>query len=120
MRLHGAVEDWWEVAGRTLPYANYWHVKNYTRDEDARHRGVVTSPRTWRWDSSTTARRRSAGSACFQGVICTEHYGGDGLSISAANREYLRTRILPRPRVRLPGASRRSDSSFRTLKEPVR
>ena len=31
----------------------------------------------------------------FQGVICTEHYGGDGLSVSATNREYLR-RVLPR------------------------
>ena len=34
--------------------------------------------------------------AGFQGVICTEHYGGDGLSMSAANRDYLRGRILPR------------------------
>jgi hypothetical protein len=32
----------------------------------------------------------------FQGVITTEHYGGDGLSVCAANQEYLRGRILPR------------------------
>ena len=31
----------------------------------------------------------------FRGAFCTEHYGGDGLSVSATNREYLR-RILPK------------------------
>ena len=32
----------------------------------------------------------------FQGVICTEHYGGDGLSISATNQSYLREKLLPK------------------------
>lgn len=30
----------------------------------------------------------------FQGMLCCEHYGGDGLSVSATNQAYLR-RILP-------------------------
>jgi hypothetical protein len=26
----------------------------------------------------------------YRGAFCTEHYGGDGLSVSARNRDYLR------------------------------
>jgi hypothetical protein len=33
--------------------------------------------------------------AGFRGVFLTEHYGGDGLSVTATNREYLR-RVLPK------------------------
>ena len=39
---------------------------------------------------------RYAISVGYQGVICTEHYGGDGLSVSASNQAYLREKILPR------------------------
>jgi sugar phosphate isomerase/epimerase len=35
IRLHRPIEDWREMHAKTLPYANYWHVKNYTRDEAA-------------------------------------------------------------------------------------
>ena len=34
VRLHRPVEDWRVLVHETLPYANYWHVKNYFRDED--------------------------------------------------------------------------------------
>ncbi len=34
IRLHRPIEDWRVMAEATLPYANYWHVKNYQRDED--------------------------------------------------------------------------------------
>lgn len=97
IRLHEPIEDWREVARRTLPYANYWHVKNYTRDEDA-GTGAVTSSPTY-LESGLIDYRSAMQWAIdggFQGVICTEHYGGDGLSMSAANRDYLRSRILPR------------------------
>ncbi|MET0813406.1 MAG: TIM barrel protein, partial [Microbacterium sp.] len=30
IRLHEPVEDWRAIAETTLPYANFWHVKNYT------------------------------------------------------------------------------------------
>ena len=44
--------------------------------------------------------------AGFQGVLCVENYGGDGLSVCATNRDYLRRHILPkRPGYRL-GRSR--------------
>ncbi len=97
IRLHEPIEDWREIARQTLPYANYWHVKNYTRDEDA-VTGAVTSSPTY-LESGLIDYRSAlqwAIEAGFQGVICTEHYGGDGLSMSAANRDYLRDRILPR------------------------
>jgi hypothetical protein len=38
---------------------------------------------------------RMAVDAGFDGPITAEHYGGDGLSVSALNRDYLR-RIMPR------------------------
>jgi sugar phosphate isomerase/epimerase len=97
IRLHEPIEDWREVARKTLPYANYWHVKNYTRDEDATTGMFATSPTYL--ESGLIDYRSAVGWAIdggFQGVICTEHYGGDGLSMSAANRDYLRSRILPR------------------------
>lgn len=97
IRLHEPIEDWREVARQTLPYANYWHVKNYTRDEDAATGVISTSPTYL--ESGLIDYRSAVEWAIdggFQGVICTEHYGGDGLSMSAANRDYLRGRILPR------------------------
>ena len=97
IRLHEPIEDWRDVARQTLPYANYWHVKNYTRDEDAASGVIATSPTYL--ESGLIDYRSAVGWAIdggFQGVICTEHYGGDGLSMSAANRDYLRGRILPR------------------------
>lgn len=36
---------------------------------------------------------RSAIQSGYRGAFCCEHYGGDGLAVSAANREYLR-RVL--------------------------
>ena len=78
VRLHEPIEDWREVARQTLPYANYWHVKNYTRDEDAATGVIATSPTLSRERAHRLPDRRRAGrsTAGFQGVICTEHYGG--------------------------------------------
>ena len=32
----------------------------------------------------------------FQGILCTEHYGGDGLCVTASNQDYLRRHVLPK------------------------
>lgn len=106
IRLHEPVEDWRAIAEATMPYANFWHVKNYTRDEDAAAGLYSTVPTSLElgvvnYREAVKIALRSG----FQGVICTEHYGGDGLSVSATNREYLRDRVLPR-REYTPGASR--------------
>ncbi len=97
IRLHEPVESWLEIAEATMPYANFWHVKNYHRDEDPRTGSVTTTP-SYLEDGVVNYRAvvRVALESGFQGVICTEHYGGDGLSMSAANRDYLRSRVLPR------------------------
>jgi sugar phosphate isomerase/epimerase len=95
VRLHRTIEDWREIAKATLPYTNYWHVKNYARDENPATGAVFTVPAPM--ESGFVNYRELIGLAVslgFQGVLCTEHYGGDGLSVAAANREYLR-RILP-------------------------
>ena len=97
IRLHRPIEDWREAVHKTLPYANYWHVKNYIRDEDQARNQFVAMPAPM--ESGLINYREAfqfALSVGFQGVICTEHYGGDGLSVTAANQEYLRRRILPK------------------------
>jgi len=97
IRLHRPIESWQELVAKTLPYANYWHVKNYSRDEDAArgHFSAVPAP----MESGLINYReafRTAISVGFQGIICTEHYGGDGLSMSASNQDYLRRQVLPK------------------------
>jgi sugar phosphate isomerase/epimerase len=96
LRLHRPVESWESMAAKTLPYANFWHVKNYFRSEDATTGHIVTSPAPLELGVMNYRRAvRMAIDAGFRGVFLTEHYGGDGLSVTATNREYLR-RVLPK------------------------
>ena len=97
IRLHRPIEDWREVVHKTLPYSNYWHVKNYIRDENRAKGQYVAMPAPM--DSGLISYREAfqfAISVGFQGIICTEHYGGDGLSVTAANQDYLRRHVLPK------------------------
>jgi len=96
VRLHRPVEHWQDMAEKVLPYANYWHIKNYFRTEDATTGAITTAPAplelgvvNYRW---AVAHAIEQG---FRGAFLVEHYGGDGLSVSATNRDYLR-RILPK------------------------
>ncbi|MBC7518239.1 MAG: sugar phosphate isomerase/epimerase [Microbacteriaceae bacterium] len=107
LRLHRAIDDWRELLERTLPYANYWHMKNYQRDEDRALSRYVAVPSTL--EGGVISYREAieiAISVGFQGVLCCEQYGGDGLSVSAANRRYLKS-ILPESANYFPGTSRR-------------
>lgn len=106
IRLHRPVERWDELLAQTLPYANFWHVKNYARDEDVA-RGRYTATPAPMLSGVIDYRRamRLAVTHGFQGVICVENYGGDGLSVCAENRDYLRRHALPRRAYDL-GASR--------------
>lgn len=97
IRLHRPVEDWRELVAKTLPYANFWHMKNYLRDEDASRDMYVAMPSPM--ESGLINYReafKAALAAGFQGILCTEHYGGDGLSVSASNQDYLRRHVLPK------------------------
>ncbi len=97
IRLHRPVESWLELYEKTLPYANYWHIKNYARDEDLARDLYFAVPAPL--ESGLIDYRkviRLAMAAGFRGILCTEHYGGDGLSVSATNERYLRERVLPK------------------------
>lgn len=96
VRLPGPIEHWRDLLEATLPYTNFWHAKNYSRDEDPQTGMAVAIPSTM--EMGIISYREGVKLALahgFQGVICLENYGGDGLSVCATNREYL-TRILPR------------------------
>ena len=99
VRLHRPLEPVDEMLDKLLPHTNYWHVKNYFRTEDATSGMIVTAPAPMEFGVINYRKViRMAIAAGFRGAFCTEHYGGDGLSVSATNREYIR-RILPK---RLP------------------
>lgn len=96
LRLHRPVEHWQAMMEKLAPFAKYWHVKNYTRTEDPVSGAIVTHPAPL--ESGIVNYRaaiRMALAHGFNSAFLCEHYGGDGLSVSAANRDYLR-RILPR------------------------
>lgn len=89
-RLHRPVEDFLEAVERCMPHANYWHVKNYFRSEDAQGR-YATVPAPLATGSANYRRAiQIAVDHGFAGPFCVEHYGGDGLTVSAGNRDYIR------------------------------
>ncbi|MCG6567857.1 sugar phosphate isomerase/epimerase [Tessaracoccus sp. ZS01] len=89
-RLHRPIEDFLTAVERCMPHANYWHVKNYFRSEDAAG-NVVSLPAPMAYGSANYRRAiQLAVEAGFDGPFCVEHYGGDGLSVSAENRDYIR------------------------------
>jgi len=95
IRLHRPIDDWQETLRATLPYANYWHVKNYARDENPSTGSYTAVPVPLELGLINYRHAvRDALALGFRGTFVCEHYGGDGLSVSALNREYLR-RVLP-------------------------
>ncbi|ALN72446.1 sugar phosphate isomerase/epimerase [Aureimonas sp. AU20] len=99
VRLHREVEPWQAMMEKLAPFCGYWHIKNYTRMEDASSGLVMTAPAPLEFGTiNYRAAIRMALAHGFRSPFLVEHYGGDGLSVSAANRDYLR-KILPRPGV---------------------
>lgn len=95
IRLHRPVETWQQMMEKVAPYAKYWHVKNYMRIEDTTSGVILSHPAPL--ESGIINYRSAIRMALeygFQSAFLCEHYGGDGLSVCASNREYLR-RILP-------------------------
>lgn len=87
-------ESWQYLIEKTLPVANYWHVKNYHVIEQPQSATVLAIPAPmegglidYRWAVRLALR------AGFTGPFCVEQYGGDRLGLAARNRDYLR-RIL--------------------------
>lgn len=95
VRLHRPVEDWREMHEKMLPHTNYWHLKNYTRDEAVDGSWVTSSPTTL--ELGVINYRAMVGLALelgFDGPFLMEHYGGDSLGVCATNRRYLES-LLP-------------------------
>ena len=96
IRLHRPVEHWQAMMAKVAPFTKYWHVKNYTRVEDPGTGAIITHPAPLESGLiNYRAAIRAALDHGFNSAFLCEHYGGDGLTVSAANRDYLR-RILPR------------------------
>ena len=107
VRLHRPVESWRELVEKTMPYTNFWHVKNYSRDEAPERDAFFAVPAPMQFGLiDYRFAFRTAIQHGFQGVICTENYGGDGLGVSAANRDYLRSQVLPKTAPYRLGTSR--------------
>ncbi len=95
VRLHRPIDDWRDTLAATLPHANYWHVKNYFRDEDPTTGTYTALPAPLELGLINYRHAvRDAVEVGFRGTFVCEHYGGDGLSVAALNREYLR-RVIP-------------------------
>lgn len=90
VRLHRPIESWREMYAKTLPYANYWHLKNYIRDEDAARELYISMPSTLR-DGLINYREvlQLAAEVGYDGIYTCEHYGGDSIGVCGENRRYL-------------------------------
>ena len=90
-RLHRDIESFQTAVEACLPLSNYWHVKNYYRDTEPTTGAVVSLPAPM-YSGSMNYRTavKTAVAVGYTGPFCVEHYGGDGLSVMAENRTYLR------------------------------
>ena len=90
-RLHRDIESFQSAVEACLPLSNYWHVKNYYRDTEPATGAVVSLPAPmYSGSMNYRAAVKTAVDLGYTGPFCVEHYGGDGLSVMAENRTYLR------------------------------
>ncbi|WP_306231301.1 sugar phosphate isomerase/epimerase family protein [Agrococcus beijingensis] len=91
IRLHRPIVSYQSMFDQVLPYANYWHIKNYLRDEDPATGAYFSAPAPL--ESGLIDYRsviRQALRLGYRGAFQTEHYGGDWLGVGAANAQYVR------------------------------
>jgi sugar phosphate isomerase/epimerase len=91
IRLHRPIEPVPQMLEKVLPHANYWHVKNYLRDEEPSTGAVMTFPVPM--EMGLINYRAAIGRALelgFRGAFLCEHYGSDSLGVIAKNRLYVR------------------------------
>jgi sugar phosphate isomerase/epimerase len=91
VRLHRPIENWRDAYAKTLPYANYWHLKNYTRDEVVTEDFFTSAPSTLRGGVINYREVIDiAVSVGYRGVLTCEQYGGDSVGVCGENSRYLR------------------------------
>ena len=91
IRAQVPIEPWEAMAVKVLPFANYWHVKNYARAENPREGIYLTTPTPMASGLINYRLAIAYGIAAgFRGPFLCENYGGDGLAVSAENARYIR------------------------------
>lgn len=101
IRLHRPMPRYRDMYEAVLPYANYWHVKNYFRDEDPATGAFLSAPASL--ESGIINYREIIGRALdlgYKGGFTTEHYGGDWLGVGARNAKYIRDVVEQHLRLR--------------------
>ncbi len=91
IRLHRPIPTYQEMYAKVLPYANYWHIKNYIRDEDPATGSYMSAPVPLKYgvvNYREVIRRALA--LGYSGPFMTEHYGSDWLGVGAENAQYIR------------------------------
>jgi len=91
VRLHRPLEPVQDMLETLLPHSNYWHVKNYLRDEDPDTGQVMTFPVPMDFGLiNYRAAIRQAIGLGFKGAFLCEHYGSDAITVIGKNRAYIR------------------------------
>jgi sugar phosphate isomerase/epimerase len=91
IRLHRPIEPVQDMLDKLLPHANYWHVKNYLRDEDPDTGQVMTFPVPMYFGLiNYRAAITQAVNMGFRGAFLCEHYGSDAITVIGQNRAYIR------------------------------
>lgn len=91
VRLHRPVEDIPTMFAKVLPHTNFWHIKNYLRDEDPVTGQVFTAPVPLMMGViNYRSHILDALNLGYGGPFVCEHYGSDSLGVAAMNRDYIR------------------------------
>lgn len=91
IRLHRPMPSYASMHDIVLPYANYWHIKNYIRDEDPATGSYMSAPVPLKYGTINYRDMiRKALRLGFQGPFMVEHYGSDWLGVGAENADYIR------------------------------
>ncbi|MGB3355669.1 MAG: sugar phosphate isomerase/epimerase family protein [Mycobacterium sp.] len=90
IRLHRPMPHFSEMFAKVLPYSNFWHIKNYSRDYDPATGAYSSAPLPLKHGYINYRQMiRLALELGYTGPFCCEHYGSDSLGVCAENREYI-------------------------------
>lgn len=90
IRLHRPMPHFSEMFAKVLPYANFWHIKNYSRDYDPATGAYSSAPLPLKYGYINYRQMiRLALEFDYSGPFCCEHYGSDSLGVCAENKEYI-------------------------------
>jgi sugar phosphate isomerase/epimerase len=91
IRLHRPIPHFTEMFEKVLPYSNFWHIKNYSRDFDPATGAYSSAPLPLKYGYvNYRVIIRRALELGYSGPFCCEHYGSDSIGVCAENRDYIR------------------------------